>query len=129
MIVKIDVSAEKLADLFTSAIEGGDPVTTAARGGWCDGIYWKRRKSSGDIWYCEPSNFANGFLIDIVEVDDERTGHITTHRIHQGHVATGLKLMAEKFPHQFGQIMQDNIDAPCADIFLQCCLFGAEKYA
>ena len=130
MDIKITIEAEKLVNLFSSAIEGGDPVTTASKGGWCAGIYNKKRKRSLDVyWYADAATFADGFLFDVVEVDDETTGHKTTHRIHQGHVRHGLTVMATKFPRQFAQILGDNIDAPCADIFLQCVLFGEEKYA
>lgn len=36
----------------------------------------------------------------------------------------GLKIMAEKCPRHFGDVMADNTDATTADVFLQCCLLG-----
>ncbi len=131
MQITLKIPAERIASLFSSAIEGNDPVTTNAKGGWCNGINWKaRRKPLGKWWYAEAENFAgNKFLIEIVEVDDEETGHETKHVIHSAHVRKGLAIMAEKYGHLFAQILKDDIDAPCADIFLQCVLFGEEKYA
>ncbi|MDH7796380.1 MULTISPECIES: hypothetical protein [unclassified Beijerinckia] len=129
MIVNLEISPATLSELFSSAIEGGDPVTTASRGGWCDGIYWRRRKHRGDYWYSEPETFAGAILIDVIEVDDEQTGHKMKHRLDERRIATGLKAMAERFPGRFAQIFDGNIDAPCADAFLQACVFGEEKYA
>lgn len=130
MNITLNIPAERIANLFTSAMEGGDPVTTANKGGWCSAINWKsRRKPLGKWWYATEENFTGTFLLEVVEVDDENTGHKTKHVIHQGHVSQGFKVMAEKFPSQFAQVLEDNIDAPCADAFLQSILFGEEKYA
>jgi len=41
VVVKIDIPNSVIADMFCSAIESGDPVTTASRGGWCAGINLK----------------------------------------------------------------------------------------
>lgn len=131
MQVTIDVPAARIADLLTTAIESGDPVTTAARGGWCTGIYWKARgvRPPDHCWYNQSSNFIGDFDLQIVELADESTGKEVAHNIDEEKVAKGLSIMATKYGHLFKQIMTDNIDAPCADIFLQCVCFGEEKYA
>lgn len=132
MKIEIDISAEHLANLFTTAIESGDPVTTARRGGWCDGIYWNSKAATpprGDFWYADPNNFKRHFHLEIVEVDDEATGHKTSHTVNRQHIKNGLTIMAHKYAGYFAQIIRDDIDAPCADIFLQCVLFNEEKYA
>ena len=127
--IALDIPVERIANLFASAVEGGDPVTTARRGGWCEGIRSKKRSRAAGDRYARPDTYRGDFLIEITEIDDETTGHKTKHIIHKAHVRHGLKIMAENYPRQFGQITTDNIDAPCADIFLQCTLFGKEKYA
>lgn len=135
MNITIEVTPDKIAQPFASAIEGGDPVTTASRGGWCDGIYWKSKNAGapagpkGEPWYSNVKFWAGNFKVAIVEIDDETTGHKTTHRIGPRKVRDGLAVMAREYPHRFAEILGDNIDAPCADIFLQCALFGEEKYA
>lgn len=135
MEIKLEIPADRIAQLMCSAIEGGDPVTTARKGGWCEGIYlrgwWeKHMKDLDEVWYADPKLYSsNEFTIEIVEVDDETTGHLTKHRRNAAEFAKGLAVMAKKFPRQFGQIMTDDIDAPCADAFLQSLLFGDEKYA
>lgn len=128
--VPIEITAQQIADLFESAIDGGDPVTTASRGGWCDGIYLMRNgKQTDDFPYFEAKTYERHFVLEIIEIDDETLNHKTAHKVDRSVIITGLQKMARQFPERFGQIVTDNIDAPCADIFLQCVLFGEEKYA
>jgi hypothetical protein len=130
MQITINVSSEIIANMMISAMESGDPVTTAARGGWCAEINNKSCKSfKGDWWYADPKYFEGEFKFNVVEVDDETTGHQTTHTVRPGDMARGLAVMAQKYGHLFAHVLNDDTDAPCADIFLQCILFGEEKYA
>lgn len=135
MRITIDISAERIAQLFAAAIEGGDPVTTASRGGWCVSIDLVSSEGfavpDGAWWYTLPAVFGEDVFpaISIVELDDETTGHETTHEVRKANIERGLAVMAAKFPSQFAQILEDNIDAPAADLFLQSVLFGEEKYA
>jgi hypothetical protein len=129
MQITIDIPAEHIANMMVSAIESGDPVTSAAKGGWCRGIdNVSRKKFTGNWWYADAKYFTGRFAFDVAEYHEEDDTQ-THHRINQTRVAAGLKIMAEKFPRQFSQIFKDDTDAPCADIFLQCVVFGEEKYA
>lgn len=131
--VKLEIPASAIANLMISAIESGDPVTNASKGGWCDGIYYRTKKAKppkGELWYAKAAFYeTKDFQIEVVEVDDEETGHTTGHIITRANLLAGLKTMATKFPDRFAQIIEDNTDAPCADVFLQCVVFGEEKYA
>lgn len=139
MKIEIEISPERIAQLMCSAIEGGDPVTTARKGGWCTGIYlrgnWeKRMKELDEVWYADPKLYKSSeFTVEVVELLDESKEaagkNLKKHRCNAESFAKGLATMARKFPHQFGQVMRDDIDAPCADAFLQSMLFGDEKYA
>lgn len=140
MEIKLEISSMRIMQLFASAIEGGDPVTTASKGGWCSGIDlrgadWPMGEGPADAgtkaWWSDPEYFADSVHLDIeiIEVDDETTGHETKHTVKNADIARGLTVMAGKFPHLFAEVLNDDIDAPCADIFLQCMLFGEEKYA
>lgn len=128
MKINLEISSAIIANLMISAIESGDPVTTAARGGWCNGIKSLSAKRAG-LWYAEPSFWEGKFSVQIIEVDDESTGHETIHKVRPKDVKRGLEVMARVFPHRFSQILQDDTDAPCADAFLQSIVFGEEKYA
>jgi hypothetical protein len=137
MRINLDISPDHIANLMCSAIEGGDPVTTAKRGGWCDGIYYRTKDTpetelpDKGLWYVDHPYFYESpdFQIEVIEVDDERTGHTKSHIIRRDQLVAGLRVMATKFPSFFAQILADDADAPCADIFLQCVVFGEEKYA
>lgn len=47
-----------------------------------------------------------------------------TMRLNNNTIQNGLKLMANKYPRHFGDLMCNNHDADTADVFLQCCLLG-----
>jgi hypothetical protein len=143
--VKYTITPEQIANLMISAIESGDPVTTASRGGWCWGIYWHERTATppGDgLWYADAAFWANYPRVQIIEVADEnkydraadeaaniKSGAFKVHTVRAAQFRAGLAIMARKFPKQFGEILNDNADAPAADLMLQCILFGDEKYA
>jgi hypothetical protein len=145
MKITIEISADRIANLMCSAIESGDPVTTAAKGGWCSGIYYrtKAHEPPKGYWYVDPAFYESSqFQIEIHEVADENifdvhapdetnlaSGALKIHTIRRKDLMKGLAAMAEKFPRQFAQILKDDTDAPCADAFLQAVVFGEEKYA
>lgn len=141
MRIKIDVQASTIANMFVSFIESGDPVTH----GWCRGVYYHSKKAKppkvltikgedvavGDRnWYEFEGIYDDPSLMLEVHEYDEETGKIVKlHQVLRRHLIKGLVIMAKKFPRQFSQIIGDNTDAPCADLFVQCVLFGEEKYA
>lgn len=143
--ITLKVPAERIANMMISAIESGDPVTTASKGGWCWGIYYKTMCTEPPAvgpWYADPAFWESNFQIQILEVADENaydrrgtvadninSGALALHTVKRAAFVHGLTIMAQKFPDLFGEILNDNSDAPCADIFLQCVLFGEEKFA
>jgi hypothetical protein len=138
MQITLEITPEQIADLMTTFIESGDPVSTASRGGWCDGVEyvsgWVSRKKDADPWYNQKELYAGGdgeyyFTIKVREIDDETTGHKTIHTVNLNDMGRGLQVMAKKYSHLFQQILADDVDAAVADIFVQCILFGEEKYA
>lgn len=135
--LELEIPVAMVRDLFQSAIEGGDPVTTKRKGGWCEGIYFKNKDFDGPIpegpegepWYSLESVWQDPDLtIDVVEYHEETDKH-TPHKITQRAILRGLMHLMVDFPKRFTQILEDEIDAPLADIFLQCVVFGEEKYA
>lgn len=57
-----------------------------------------------------------------LEVGEER------YRLDLESVRKGMKLVAEKYPRHFADIMNDNHDATTGDVLLQCCLLGEIVY-
>lgn len=146
MQVILNIQADQIANLICSAIESGDPVTTASKGGWCNGIYYHTKSATppDGNWYIDKPEWyeSDDFKLEIHEVSDEdkwkhdasdkeniRRGALTIHTIDREKILIGLTVMAERFPHSFALILQGNTDAPCADVFLQMVVFGEEKYA
>jgi hypothetical protein len=144
MKIELEISPETITNMMISAIESGDPVTTASKGGWCMGIFWETRAASPPkgIWYADTAFWDGDFKVEILEVADEdaydrdededaniASGALKLHTVRKAQFRSGLAVMAEKFPHQFGQVISGDTDAPCADAFLQSVLFGDEKYA
>lgn len=134
MKIEIEIPNERIMPLFWSFAESTDPVTR----GWCGGINLKAVSwplsnvpdplPEREGWYSKPEFFAEGVQIT-VEVIEDYDDKKVPHAIQATDMARGLGIMAMRFPSQFNQIAEDNIDAPCADLFIQCVLFGDEKYA
>ncbi len=84
---------------------------------------------NGPYWYADAHFFDGSFSILIEEVEDENSGKVVEHILDNAKIKLGLEKMAVEFPHLFCTLLQHDTDATTADIFLQCCLFGEEKYA
>lgn len=105
----IPVERKTIADLLSHF--GPDPVTR----GWC-----VEANTSGERPY-------------VVEVLDEskeaKRGNIKRHRLTDKALRAGLVALVKEYPHHIGRLMdEDRHDAPMADLFVQCCIFGEEKY-
>lgn len=135
MNITLEIPNERVAQLMSSAIEGRDPVTA----GWCRGIHWKSENETPPVfkdrngndegpWYGVARFYARPFRIEVVEEWTTR-GRTRRHYITPSTLRNGLIAMAKLYPNRFAQVLTDNIDAPCADAFLQATLFGEEKYA
>src|SRR5689334_23544578 len=117
--ITYELPSKRLADLMTTAIESGDPVTTARKGGWCAGIYWQNVETDppdnttepGFPWYADPKLYERAdFTIEVHEVEDETIWDgslkgIKVHRIDLEAIGRGLALMAQKAPKHFNDIM------------------------
>lgn len=127
MKIEIEVPSSTIANMMVSAVESGDPVTSAHKGGWCSGIALQKGPTAG-LWYANESLYEGAFVLQVFEYHEE-TDTKTKHAVTPQKMAAGLAVMAKVFPDQFAQVMRDDTDAPCADAFLQSILFGKEKYA
>lgn len=130
--VEFDIPAQTIADTMCTAIESGDPVTTAKRGGWCSGIYYKTKDTEpppGNWYYDNPTFYeADDFQIQIVEYHEDDDTE-TPHTIDAKKLRDGIAKMATIFPKHFNDMVAENGDAATADLFLQAIVFGEEKYA
>lgn len=123
MQITIDIPDERVAQLFQTVAESRDPVTR----GWLDNMQLIAGRSAKARWWEDETLFCNtGLQIVVVEQDDETKKR---HLIGLRKIRVGLTKMATRYPYIFEQVIKDNIDQSCADIFLQCVVFGEEKYA
>lgn len=141
----LNIPTSTIANLMISALESGDPVTSAAKGGWCYGLYYRSKDTEppkGELWYANPDFYDDpDFQIEVWEVSDESkyrhragdkaniaSGALTVHTIRREQLIAGLGAMCAKFGGIFSDILTDNTDATTADVFLQCVVFGEERY-
>ena len=52
----------------------------------------------------------------------------TTHNVDVEGLTTGLQLLADKHPRRFRHVVEQDIDAEDADVFMQLCVFGDVVY-
>ncbi len=130
MQIKINVSNSDLANLITSALEGGSnywaevvhKVQPTKMTHWCftDG---KDKKAKAE--YLEEYVMNEGGSLTIRDTESEE---------HSEHVLTlakaerGLQLMADKFGSNFADVLRQDTDANTGDVWLQLALFGDVIY-
>ena len=125
---KHNISFSQIETLLCSAFEGGSNYWYQIDG------YHKPdnfdNSTEGNVSFMHisfPLN-KNGFLLIIVKdgVDEEQKGKEYT--LNLAKIEQGLKIMSEKYPRHFNDILDENDDAITADVFLQSCLFGEVFY-
>jgi hypothetical protein len=123
--IKQEVKLTRIADLLCSALEGGSSY-------WCD-INWQRstappkiapeiKKEFGESKHISWPLSDNGHLCVVDLTDDEE------YFLDLPLIVVGLQAMADKYPKHFADLLNEDEDADTADTFLQCCLFGEERY-
>lgn len=129
--IKITISRQRVAQMLVSAIEGGISY-------WCERQEFKKKEP--DAW--EPvldagdENPSRWPIYDYPllpggEVSfraDDGTGRVKVCKLNLETITKGLALMAEKYPHQFANFINDDDDAGTADVFVQLCCFGEVVY-
>lgn len=116
MIVTVEVTDRAIASTLVTAFETGSR-------GWCEpgkvaednpafkGFPWYAAWPVAVIFLNEEDFLEKEFLLNEVKI------------------RRGLKLMLEKSPSHFADVAMGDADVDVADLFLQYCVFGEEKYA
>jgi hypothetical protein len=128
IMVKTPISKTRIGDLLCTALEGGS-----------------------NYWYCidkfiKPNNFQfryntmmdfdqydfplndGGALIISDKEDENPDEERKTYKLDLVSLKRGIQVMAEKYPKDFSDFLEENYDAFTGDTFLQCCLFGEVIY-
>jgi hypothetical protein len=114
--------SDKEEDLLITAIEGGSN-------------YWYLLKIAGiDLFADDKKEFEHlafseklyqsillGQTIEVFDVEnpDEKLGELSLKTI-----LKGSRIMLEDFPSHYNDVLEDNMDANTADVWLQCCVLG-----
>ena len=121
-----DVTPADITNLVVSALEGGySPWLHKFELVENHGIL--RR---GECWYGQDEVFANPFIITATFDDpglEEGNGRKSLTFCHAD-VFEALQKMAQKAPHHFRNIVDDNTDAITGDVFMQFVLLGEIVY-
>jgi hypothetical protein len=137
IVAKVPITEEQIKNLICEAFEGGSNY-------WChivgykfpDGIVFEDFReggrfgppeaSIGSLDYWHPSQLIplhEGCAI-VIQADDDKHRH----RLDRIALFCGLQVMADKYPHHWANVVDENDDAETGDVFLQCCLFGELVY-
>jgi len=131
--MKLKPEHKRLQGLLVSALEGGSNYWY--RGADCDlapGIEYSDLQPSGK--FADPDDyfhplqiapFVPGCSISFLTHEDDDT---TRHSIDATKLAAALKLMHDKYPHHYANVITDNDDAETGDVLLQLAAFGELVY-
>lgn len=101
------ITNQMIADLFVTAYEGGSN-------------HWLDRTMGRQHGH----NYGPNMTAYIVFADDDHTPY----SISWNTIQTGLKIMQRDYPRHWADLINDNMDADTADVFLQCVCFGEIVY-
>ena len=110
-----------IEDTLVSALEGGSNY-------WAVVIDMKNKKPQREKPYLPtyittPLSKDGVLILRDNEEDEGKVLELTREKIMQG-----IKVMAEKYPKHFGDMIAENGDAITGDVLLQCALFREVKY-
>ena len=115
VVKKID--AQRIADTLVSALEGGT-------GYWCQIDNEKGPNYNSKTCDRIAAGHAHLLIIEDCGEGDEPK----THKLDRCALDLGLRIMADKYPKHFADIVNENDDAETGDVLLQCALLGEIVY-
>jgi hypothetical protein len=126
--VALNITPQMMADQITTALEGGS-------NSWLRKFHARALTVTGgptndDPWYAQACHWHQGYLIE-VEFDDpdhDEGSFDGRKELKYGDMARGLRLLAEKNPRQFANIITEDGDADTADALMQCIVLGDLVY-
>lgn len=109
-----EISYQQVADLMDNALEGGSN-------------HWLNRVEppyENVAAYADSSSYLPGMKPREFYADDDSVAY----QFNREAITKGLRIMATDHARHFSDILNDNVDADTADVFLQCVLFGDVIY-
>ncbi len=128
VMVPVKITGQLVSDTLISAFEGGSNY-------WIDKFRLYSRGENRPVVGLTSCGdnivLALSSIIIVVSGDGgeaERGAFHTLRMPGSSDLENGLKVMADKHPRHFANMMIEDGDAETADVFLQCCLFGEVRY-
>jgi hypothetical protein len=124
MKVQIDVPLQRVSDLLCSALEGGSNYWYMIEKQTKPPIIGFHCMAGHDFPHIDwPLNVGGSLSIASMEEPDRAIATLDLDAAQRG-----LQLMAEKYPHHWGDFLAENDDATTGDVFLQLALYGEVIY-
>lgn len=130
MEIKIKISDGDIADMVTSALEGGSNYwaqvvakrqpTKMTHWAFTDG-----KDSKAEARYLEEFVMNEGGSVTIKDLEDPEG---KTYELTREKVYAGLELMPEEYTRHFVDILNEETDATTGDVLIQLALFGDVIY-
>lgn len=122
----IDVNWDVVTNAIVGALEGGC-------GYWCreyDYIVTPEEYDNPNKYpaYACADFWKKGGVMLFKYDDPDNDGKTAQKHVSESTLRFGLRVMAEKFPRHFGDLVSENDDAATHDVLLQCALFGDVIY-
>lgn len=119
VIIEYEIAVQRINDLLCCAIEGGSNYWIEQ----CTDLTYPEGKTRADFEfpYLEVPMCGGSYMVKPLEGDKPA-------KLDRGAIERGLKLLAEKYPKDWGDFMNENEDAITGDVFLQLALFGEVVY-
>lgn len=126
---ELDVDWQTISYMLVNAFEGGV-------GYWCQITGYERPKNF-DNSLPENAQFKHmsyavneggAMLVRELDEDENFTDKSPKHRLDMEAMARGVQVMADKYPHHFRNMVEEEDDATTGDVLIQCALFGELVY-
>ncbi len=87
-------------------------------------------RAAKKTWYSEGDYWAQGgnCIAHYDGAEDDEGSFASRFTLDKGALEKGLKLLAEKCPHQFDNLVKENDDAITSDLLMQYTILGEEVY-
>ncbi len=118
--VEVEVKEEIIENNLVAALEGGSNY-------WYEIVGYKNKKPQRKEPYWSAYITTPLSEDGVLKIKDNE-GKGKVYNLTRNKLIKGLKVMANKCPIHFGEIMNEDGDATTGDVFLQCALFGEVIY-
>ena len=131
VIVKHEISRERVGDLLCSAFEGGSNYWYRIEEFHAPSVYQFRADEHAIYQHLDYPLNPEGYLIisDYFGMDGVLKG-MKVRRLNYSTIKRGLRLLStsKTYAHHWRDFITENEDATTGDVFLQLCLFGEVIY-